>query len=482
MEAALLDPKSISDHLKALALWDRDANVPDVIGRADLRGQPFLVAEILQHRLQERVGPVAPLVGSYPKDDGYTRATCLLDPYDDIRYSILVSRVAASVEGTLPSNRVVQSTRFLPVGGAFGAEGWREAFRRRRQVVARDDVRSGGFDVRNHFGTIDLMVIERVLQSCGTSDGQCRDLIEFLSALGAWPASPAGLLSGPMASALIGTAALLPIDRLFKRQGVVYERWMDDIVVRADTSTHFNAIRDAVEGLLGQNGQTLNSEKDWYGSLSQSGASSLAGESAIGERERWAVDEQALAEAVERRDASACRSILGMFRADQDGSAAAFVVESDPTWDLGPGYAADYLLSLNSPLTGAQVERLAQRCIDRTAEQPTAVTAHCARVLGRRRVSPKVGEALFGAAEQAAVGRNRLAAPYLFYASARSTAKAKVRLERSLDTAGVLADLHCGRALIAGLSADTLPPNAAAGLRSLARARHELGPAVALVS
>lgn len=482
METGLIDPELIFDHLAALKRWDLSSNLPDVIDRVDLYSQPEMVSEILRHRAVEHAGPAAPLVGSYPKDDGQTRITCLMDPYDDIHYSILGSSIAAAVESALPCNRVVQRARFGAVGRAFGAEAWRQALRRRGQVITSNGGLSGGFDVRNHYGSIDFRVLERVLHSCGVPDSQCQDLMEFLCSVGAWPMSPGGLLVGPMPSALLGTAVLLPVDRLLTGRGVVFERWMDDIVVCARTSDEFVAIRSEVEELLVRNGQTLNSEKDWYGAKSKFSVGSLVDELAMDTSERSAVNEQALKEAVDNRDARMFRLILGTLRANQDECAIALVVESDALWDLAPRYAADYLLAFNGPLPGDHIERLAQRSIDPPVGQSTAGTAHCARVLGRHRVSPLIGKALFEAAEGVVLGENRMAAPYLYYSSARSTEKAKVRVERAIDTAGLLADLHCGRALIAGLRADTLPRNAAAGLRTLARARNELKPAVALVS
>ena len=155
--ADTIDAGRVLVQLQAFRTWEHDSNLPDVIGRSDLIGAPELATEVLRSRLRERGGPEPPLSLPFPKDNGTHRQTFILDPYDDLHLALVASVLAPATEAALPSNTTVLATRF--VGGrrgAFGAEGWRAAQGRRRLKREPRNMPVGGFDVAEHFATIDL--------------------------------------------------------------------------------------------------------------------------------------------------------------------------------------------------------------------------------------------------------------------------------------------------------------------------------------
>ena len=476
-------PEPIADQLNAFKAWDRDANLPDVISRADLLARPDLVAHVISERVGGMRGPEPPLALTFPKDDGTTRITCLLDPFDDVAYALRVSRLAGCVERALPQDTVVQSTRFRQVGRGFGAEGWRAARRRRGTVVDRKASSGvGGFDVASHFGSVRWDTLALVMHSCMVTDGACEELLEFLDACGAWPGSPDGLPAGPMASALLGTAVLLPADRVLARLQVPYERWVDDFVIAAPTEDGYVAAREAVNEVLAVNGQSLNQAKDWYNQPAELASASLDGFE-LSDLDNGQPDftASALAEAIATEDPKRCRSILGGMRSREDGGAVPLVATNDVIWELAPKYAGDYLLTCRGELTHDHLDEMTERCSSDPTDRGAAGIAHCARVLAKRRVPGELGSQLHEAAERISTGRFRAAAPFLYHASSVSKEKPRVRCERAIDTAGALRDVLSSRGLIAGLRYDSRSRVVDDGLRALARARTELAPTVAWV-
>ncbi|HEX9854456.1 MAG TPA: hypothetical protein VGC47_04015 [Acidimicrobiia bacterium] len=257
--------ETVRYQLLAHAEWDRDANLRDVLDRKDLLAQPALVASLLAERLSSGTPATAPMSCSYPKDDGTYRTTWVLDPFDELRYSLLASAVAPRVNATLPNDRIVLSTRFIEFGRrVYGAEGWRTARRRQGSVVTRTGPHPvGGIDVERQYETCPLSGIETALNSCGVDGWLVDETMAMLQELAAWPAT-AGILVGPMGSAMFGTLSLLSLDRLLARLQVLYERWGDDVTASTQNERHFTEIVTAVSDLLAP-AQRLNASKTWFG-------------------------------------------------------------------------------------------------------------------------------------------------------------------------------------------------------------------------
>ena len=478
------NPTMVADQLHAFRTWDHDANLPDVISRADFCARPDLVAAVLQSRHSLGRGGEPLLVLPYPKDDGTHRTTCLLDPFDDVGYALLVSNIGHLVEAALPSDRVVQSTRFHAVGQAYGAEGWRRASLRRGSTVDQSSTSGvGGFDVRNHFDSVSPDLIRLVLHTCRVSDGASEEVARFIEQCGAWPSSPNGLPAGPMASALLGTVALLPVDRLLRRLGVDYERWMDDFIVAAETEARFLTLKESVADLLRLNGQELNASKDWYEEPNNSHQASLGdvGESDSETNEWGDPSISALIDAIESSDPKRCRFVLGGLRARVDESAVALVAGSDQIWAIAPKYAADYLLACRTALAQEHLEVMSERCATTPRQSSAAGIAHCARTLAHRRIPSELGKLLYEAAERISTGPYRAAAPFLYNAASVSKEKARTRCERAIETASAVSDVLSARGLIAGLRYDTRSRRVEAGLKALARCRPDLAPTVAWI-
>lgn len=469
--------------LDAARLWDRDANLGDVLDREDLRFDPAMVAEILDERRSRSLEaePVATL--PYPKDDGAYRQTCTLNPYDDLLYAYLASVAAPTVNRQLPSEYVVISSRFVPMSsGVYMAEPWRQAKQRRGHLVDKRGPNAfGSIDVASHFPTIVPERLFRVCNSCSVPDWLTEGLLRLLDRLAAWPACPPGLPIGVMGSAFFGTMALLPVDRLLTRRGVTYERWVDDVDFHCVDEDHFNDIVGSVDALLGQSGQRLNPSKTFFRGAVDGEESSLVelDEELKGSNED--VDEGTLRDAVDRYDRKKCRFALGGLRRRHGAEALPFVVASDAVWQLAPKHSGDYLVAARGLLTQEHLETLADRCSRPATQANAAGIAHCARVLGTRRVPRSVGSLLYESADRASTGYFRAISPSLYYASSLSLERAKRRHERSIDTLAAVRDLNSRRALIAGLRVDTSSRSIAAALRQIERTQPDLRPTVAWV-
>jgi len=462
--------------------WERDANTRDVLDRRDLLSQPALVGRVLRRRREPGSGPQPVATLPFPKDDGTFRTTCVLDPFDDLWYSMLASVACPSINSALPAIDVVLSTRFIPESsGAFGAEGWRDAKKRRGASVDRSGAKPiGGFDVEQHYGTVSTAGVAQLLNSCLAPSWLVGEFEEFHQGLSAWPGTPPGILVGPMASAAFGTLALLPVDRVLQRSSVRFERWVDDITVEVRDEKHFADVRDAVDEQLRLGGQRLNPEKSWFESKAEeepSQSESIPNSEHDGDE----ISVEALQEAVEAKDGRRTRYQLASLGGRPGLDAAPFVISCDDVWVLAPKYAGDYLFRRQKELTSEQLEQIVERFCRPVTRESASATTHGCRVLSRRRVPAAMGQRLFDAADVAATGPYRAVSPALYLASSLSKEKPRVRQERCIEKTFVLGDLNCQRGLIAGLCYDTRPKSAEAGLTAIERVSADLRPTVAWV-
>jgi hypothetical protein len=286
-----------------------------------------------------------------------------------------------------------------------------------------------------------------------------------------------------MASALLGTVALLPVDRTLARESVPYERWVDDVTVAARSELEFNDTEALVQRVLTSNGQTLNHSKRWF-------EAAPAHDHVAPSQLEWGQDAatsvdssvDALRRAVARGDAGHCRYLLGALRGRRDTAAVPLVVTESRVWRMGPRYAADYLIECRDALTYEQLEEMGDRCATALASEDSAAEiAHRARVLARRRVPATLGSQLHDSAERISTGPFRAAAPFLYHASSVSHEKPTKRCHRSIETASAVRDLLSARGLIAGLKFDTRPRSVDKGLSALAACRPDLMPTVAWI-
>ena len=99
-------------------------------------------------------------------------------------------------------------------------------------------------DVKNHYPTVPVEHLFFLLQSFGVYPTTIANVGTFLDALHQFPRIPGGVPTGPEASAILGTASLVPLDRILARHDLVAVRWMDDIDMFA---TSEGSIRSAIE-------------------------------------------------------------------------------------------------------------------------------------------------------------------------------------------------------------------------------------------
>ncbi len=482
MDRPAFAPELVARQLSAMARWDKDSNLQDVLAREDLCAHAPETARVLARRLKEGRTAARPASLPYPKDDGRPRDTTALDPIDDLHFSLLASAAAPYVNRTLPGPLVVISTRFQQQGpGVFAAEDWRHAAKRKGRVVVRDSFRGvGGFDVANHYGTTRLESIERLLHSCAVPSSTVQPILELLRTLGDWPHSAPGLPIGPMGSALLGTLALLPVDRMLRDHGIDHERWMDDITVPATSRRELDSIGDEINGQLLLLDQCLNGDKTWFkepldvtDSLIEFDLDDL--------RPSWDTSLEGLRHVVRIRDRKGCRYVLGGLRARQRADAVEFVAESDELWELAPRHAGNYLVSVASSLNSDDVERVVNRCTREPTAQTAAGIAHASRALGAIRVPAQHGSRLHDAADRLVVTPMRTLSPGLYRAGAVSKERSGIRHDRSLDACATVSDLNAQRGLISGLRVDTPAKSIASALTAVVRRNPDLEPTVAWI-
>ncbi len=199
-----------------------------------------------------------------PKKSSTSRPLVRLSPRDLLLYQALVDRLAADIEGALPSRDVVFAYR-QTLGrehDAFAGSPSREAYasKARELLVDEWDVSYAlTGDVAGFFLHIDIDELERLLLSASDQVAVVRDLADLLRG---WAAlGIRGLPQGIRSSSPLGNLYLASLDALMLEQGVRYVRWMDDWIIVSASFHEARRIQDEMERRLFELGLTLAADK-----------------------------------------------------------------------------------------------------------------------------------------------------------------------------------------------------------------------------
>ena len=248
--------------LRSAKLFHGDDDLPDPLERVDCYSRPdLLAAEIRRRETQGQVWG-APSTISYPKISGGSRQLIALDPCSELFYRLLVAPVRVA-DRRLPDG--VLHARVADIeSDEWHIKSWREGQQHLRSLRAdwrQRQIPVGLLDVKNHYATIRLDSLISILYSCGDLDLHIMRLAEYFQLLHDIPGMPSGLPVSREPSAILGTLALLPLDRLISRHCSKCIRWMDDIRIPGISQSQFEHLVALSIDQLGLAGQELNLEK-----------------------------------------------------------------------------------------------------------------------------------------------------------------------------------------------------------------------------
>lgn len=464
----------MSGSLSAGRAFAKECDLPDPLNLADFSRRPDLLAAAARRRRENGWTCGRPHDLAYPKPAGGARSLTRLDPVADVIFRQLVGRLIGT--DRLLSDGV-HNTRI-----EMTAHGWRSVpWRSARPSYERDleSIRRAGdmgeihMDVRNHYDTVTPTLIQRVLNSAGVPSGAVGDLVGWLEDLDSVPGVSSGLPTGPEGSAVLGTWALLPLDRMLAGHGYDLIRWSDDYVVPAAGPGEFDLVVEAASVCLGNNGQALNLDKCQYvgpGEAEVGGASGLESGARVVADPHVELEISAWLE-----KPRGVPGLLGLLRRHADARGIATLKSHPWLVERFPRQSAAYLRAVTAHVGWDWVIDvvLAPTTLDNAAAQ-----LHLLRVVPPSALTPDVATALFDGGS--ALERTTFApvANQCFASAGRSSEPAAVRQRRALEAAVELSDLDAQRALLTAFDrAGGLSRSSRQGLAHLSRTSPELAAA-----
>ena len=443
--------------LRSAKLFHGDDDLPDPLNRVDCFSCPDLVAaEIRRREIQGQAWGV-PSTISYPKTSGGTRQLIALDPSSELFYRLLVGPVR------LADRRLSDGVLHARVANIksvdWHVKPWRVGQKHLRSLRAdwkRRNIPVGILDIRNHYATIQARALTPILYSCSDLDPHVMRLADHLELLQDMPGMPSGLPVSREPSAILGTLALLPLDRAVSRHCAEYVRWMDDIRIPGLSQSQFEHLIAVATEQLHLNGQELNLEKSrWPEDDLEHNPYAL-----LIENDHMSCDEAArvlrlAAENDDYRQANRALAVLGS-RGDPRG--LEILSESIDIFYKTPTAVGRYLRSVTSHLDAWEplldLLHLAER------DHHDIVLVHFAHAIPRTLLSVETRRVIFELAVQACEQSKLALAPFLFVLSMRGAQRqAAVRLRTdAFDLAHEISDINVCRALLSGLrSGASLP-------------------------
>ena len=461
--------------MKAAKGWWQDEDVPDPLFRSDFRRRPDLLARAIGERhADDNLWGIVRTMPS-PKPGGGVRHLACIDPVADLGYRQLVGRLVEQIEGSLPTT--VFSSRCDLVGSTWRSVRWRAARSQFDRAISQEvDGRwckgKGTLDVASHYPTVNLDRLQRVLASTGAAGSAVRDVIGALVSL--QDRSP-GLPIGPEGSAVLGTAALIPLDRRLHREGAKALRWMDDVVMLVGKRSEYESFKDAAAEQLAHGSQSLNLSKCRYEALSAPQDPTFAEifMSAGGASAMPSVDPALELELRgEFQERGRIPTLLGELRKSRKPEGIDVLRRRPWIINSFPKQASVYLSAVLDAID--DWSWLMELVLADTTEENALAQLRVARLLPSSELAPDIVREVLNKA--LLIWRRTFAplANQLFATSGRSGEPTNARRDRALEMAFEFAAVDAVRALLSPFLEGTAPRPHRAGLAQLARRHSEL--------
>src|SRR5262249_46454105 len=155
------------------------------------------------------------------------------DVFDEIRYRVLVGRVADAIDDALDddvvANRLIRSSPGWRLRGAKYAHGDRRSSIRDR-IARTQYAGAGAFHVRNFYASGVLEILGAELLNCGCGARGVNDLVTWMKEWrDVW--SVPGLPVGPEGSTVLANAMLTGLDAVLRELVEDFVRYVDDVTV-----------------------------------------------------------------------------------------------------------------------------------------------------------------------------------------------------------------------------------------------------------
>ena len=443
--------------LRSAKLSHGDDDLPDPLDRMDCYNRPDLVAAEIRRREIQGQAWGTPNTISYPKISGGSRQLIALDPSSELFYRLLVAPVR------LADRRLANGVLHARVADiesvGWHIKPWRIGQKHLRNLRAdwkQRQIPVGLLDIKNHYVTIRLDSLTSILYSCGDLDPHVMRLAGHLQLLHDMPGTPSGLPVSREPSAILGTLALLPLDRVVSRNCPEFIRWMDDIRIPGISQSQFEDLVALAIDHLRLTGQELNLEKskwpeddvenDPYSILIED--DNMSCEDAIG----------VLRFAVENDDYSQVNRALAVLSSRGDTRGLGILSEHINIFYRSPAAVSRYLRRVTSELDGW--EPLLDLFHLEGSDHHDIVLVHLAHTMPYALLSADARRMTFELAVEALEQAKIALAPFLFVLSMRGAqGRAAVRLRtKAFDLAHETGAINTCRALLAGLrSGGSLP-------------------------
>jgi len=351
-----------------------------------------------------------------------------LDPIADVIYRQLVGRVTAADRALSDG---VHNTRVESVPGGWRSVPWRKARRRHDEdlkLKREADQGAAKLDVRGHYDSVSPTLVALVLNSAGIPSSAVGEMVAWLIDLDEIPGCGPGLPTGPEGSAVLGTLALLPLDRALLRAGYDLVRWSDDYVVPVSGPKDFESVVAIAQASLERNGQRLNLDKCVY-----LGPGEGAGTVSQDDTDEHQVDPgghlEVLAWMEEPRGAA---QTLGLLRRNRDSRGVETLKAYPWILERFPRQTAAYLRSASEEV---EWDWALDAVLCPTTSQNAAAQLHLQRAVPLRMWRPKEAERLFAKGWELDRRKFSPLANQCFATAGRSGERASIRQRRALEAA-----------------------------------------------
>lgn len=486
-QTAWLRDDLVAEQIRAGRAWRAEADLPDPLDLADIASAPALTAEVVRNRRCQSAEVGLPRPMAYPKPNGRDlRRETVLDPFADLAYMALLTPAVAHIERHL-SRRAVFSVRVETfTSGAWRTMPWRAARGRLRDALAEFDDDSslvvGEMDVQDHFATVKAEPLARSLSSVGCADCTVGGIVGFLEALDSTDGVPQGLPIGPEASAVLGTVALVSLDRLLERVTLRYARWVDDITFLVGHESLYGLVHDEVAEHLEGRRQRANHAKCQSTRADHWRLNHLGHGSGLSWDVDFAADEALalLVEALEAEDFAAIAAPLGRLRSVGDPRAVPVLQHHSEAVMARPKQCASYLRRVRADIADWQwaIDLALSATTDRTA----AGQLYLVRTVPRSALGSSDGQRLFEKAATLDRGRFSALADHMAVKAGQSPERARVRRTRAVDLAETTEDVNAQRGLMAVLKDGTVDRSSRRAVNHLLLRSPDLAPTASWIA